>query len=757
MGVYCVVKHRKIRRSNLLRRYVSYNLCFVLIPVILLASVYYVNTKKQIIKEYELTHQYALDQTKDSIERRLNEFSVIAGQMSKDTLLTPFEMSHSYYGKIVGIDRLKTYFARTDFLDDIMLYYYGDDELYGSGGANSLKTFTDVSYDFVGQWDFTDFMQLLKSKKRFDTSPYQCYVKRKNGETNNLIVITTPCPPSAVSVFGTIVGFVNHNFFQSLLDAMPSDVTSSSFILDGEKRILFTTGDSFDFSQNEMIELTTSITGSSTYETMISGKRHSVLVKQSQQIGWYYVTVFPHDQFSKRFFSAQTPLLMIIIILCIMGIAFAVLLAFKNYRPIQKIYETLNINQLFNQKSNELLRINQAVQEIINNNQYMKTQLDDNKAIVIQSHLMNLLNGQIDENYDTLQTNLEQIGKQLSGPYFCVMVIRFPAKIKAEIRENIINILNTTQSQYAYALDIQYRNLIAVVFSLSSNDMDLNQLANNLSKSITTNFEIQPQIGVGQRYKKITQINESYVEAITAVETIIDDQTQHIIFFDGLLTSRFSGSYWYPSKDQLRLLQALRQGNIKSVNESIGEMYILIKSLCLPHNSIRLRFITSSIIIQLMPLIEDLKLDDSDQEINTLIHHAGLEDFFMKLKTFCQKLVKIFEDNKKREREELFDRIIAYIDKHYSNHSISLNSISDQFDITPSYLSRFFKENASVNFIDYLTDKRMTQARKLLLETDMKVRDIMEQVGYLDLASFTRKFTQLHGISPGRYRKEMNR
>lgn len=76
--------------------------------------------------------------------------------------------------------------------------------------------------------------------------------------------------------------------------------------------------------------------------------------------------------------------------------------------------------------------------------------------------------------------------------------------------------------------------------------------------------------------------------------------------------------------------------------------------------------------------------------------------------------------------------------------------------MTESYLSRFFRANCGINFIDYVTEKRMALASRLLRDTDLKVREVMENVGYSDLPSFTRKFRQVFAASPGNYRSAHN-
>ncbi|MDW7655847.1 MAG: AraC family transcriptional regulator, partial [Bacillota bacterium] len=98
------------------------------------------------------------------------------------------------------------------------------------------------------------------------------------------------------------------------------------------------------------------------------------------------------------------------------------------------------------------------------------------------------------------------------------------------------------------------------------------------------------------------------------------------------------------------------------------------------------------------------------------------------------------------------EQIKAYIDENFSDNNLCLSMLAEKFDMTPSGLSRFFRDNEGINFIDYLTNLRIKAACELLTNSDMTVSDIVKQVGYLDQPNFTRKFTQIIGVSPGKYR-----
>ena len=71
-----------------------------------------------------------------------------------------------------------------------------------------------------------------------------------------------------------------------------------------------------------------------------------------------------------------------------------------------------------------------------------------------------------------------------------------------------------------------------------------------------------------------------------------------------------------------------------------------------------------------------------------------------------------------------------------------------------SYFSTVFKKKTGKSFIGYLTDYRMDQASRLLIETNDKSYMIAKQVGYTDPNYFSYVFKRRFGVSPSRYRTE---
>lgn len=99
--------------------------------------------------------------------------------------------------------------------------------------------------------------------------------------------------------------------------------------------------------------------------------------------------------------------------------------------------------------------------------------------------------------------------------------------------------------------------------------------------------------------------------------------------------------------------------------------------------------------------------------------------------------------------------ISNYIEAHYAN-PITLAHLSDQFYISPYYLSRVFKEISGFSFIEYLNHIRMKEAQRLLRDTEWKVTRIAEAVGFDSIAYFGRVFKETVHLSPLQYRRMQN-
>ncbi|MEK3722401.1 MULTISPECIES: AraC family transcriptional regulator [unclassified Paenibacillus] len=96
--------------------------------------------------------------------------------------------------------------------------------------------------------------------------------------------------------------------------------------------------------------------------------------------------------------------------------------------------------------------------------------------------------------------------------------------------------------------------------------------------------------------------------------------------------------------------------------------------------------------------------------------------------------------------------IVQYINKNYAQ-PMTLSGMSEQFYMSPYYMSRTFKEITGFTFIEYVNMTRIREAQLLLRESTRKIIDIADSVGFENIAHFGRMFKKLTKLTPHEYRK----
>jgi YesN/AraC family two-component response regulator len=102
----------------------------------------------------------------------------------------------------------------------------------------------------------------------------------------------------------------------------------------------------------------------------------------------------------------------------------------------------------------------------------------------------------------------------------------------------------------------------------------------------------------------------------------------------------------------------------------------------------------------------------------------------------------------------LIDKLISYLENNYSDSNFSVQEMADYFNLSINYLSSYFKEQTNENIINYITYLRIEKAKHLLVSTDLSIKNIAESSGYYNVSSFIRRFKQVTGVTPGKYRKD---
>ncbi|MBP1991892.1 response regulator transcription factor [Paenibacillus eucommiae] len=121
-----------------------------------------------------------------------------------------------------------------------------------------------------------------------------------------------------------------------------------------------------------------------------------------------------------------------------------------------------------------------------------------------------------------------------------------------------------------------------------------------------------------------------------------------------------------------------------------------------------------------------------------------------------QWVTALIEQNAPEKQEgQVLSRAKQYIRENL-HKPLSLAEAGKATYVSPHYLSRLFRERAGTTFLEYLTELRMEEAKRLLKEPGIKIYEVAEQVGYGSWKHFSRTFKERTSYGPAEYRKEVS-
>lgn len=145
----------------------------------------------------------------------------------------------------------------------------------------------------------------------------------------------------------------------------------------------------------------------------------------------------------------------------------------------------------------------------------------------------------------------------------------------------------------------------------------------------------------------------------------------------------------------------------------------------------------------------------SSKNLQPLIHRImGAEDMKSLLECFEKALTSLSQEIGTGGSGNIIRRVYYYMEKNYDK-DLKLETIARNFNYNSAYLGKLFRKEMGESFNNALDIIRITNARRLLKETNLKVYQISEQVGYGSIDYFYIKFKKYVGISPKEYRKNL--
>jgi two-component system response regulator YesN len=131
----------------------------------------------------------------------------------------------------------------------------------------------------------------------------------------------------------------------------------------------------------------------------------------------------------------------------------------------------------------------------------------------------------------------------------------------------------------------------------------------------------------------------------------------------------------------------------------------------------------------------------------------GSDSLLELLDRLVDEITKVNQQTRASGMKSSSDQLKDYLQLHYSEPDISLNTVASALSFSVSYISLLLKKQGT-SFTKYVTELRMEKAKELLANPDAKIIVVANEVGYNDPFYFSHCFKKFYGTSPADYRKK---
>lgn len=733
--------------SHLFYKYfLSYLLVFM-VPYIAISIILFQVAVRNLENQMVQANIHQIEQVRDLVDTNLRELNDIATKISLDYRLTPYKVTQPYLDR-EAIHELVRYKMYSSMIDEIILHFHQHDEMiYTTKGSSYITTFIERNF----QLDDDTIYQLNQAMK-IAQEPTLQIVKSQSSTPSQYVFITYPLPVNSLSSYGSVTFIIHENNFSQFIEYVFDHYDIATYIFSEQQELIGMYGNGEFPDLTKVIEV--AFEKNANKQPTIQHLHYTFSVVPSNVTGWTFVTVMPTEQFYKKMSTLKDSIILILVIIAIIGLVVVTFASFKQYKPLNLLVQFLRNND-WTKKIKKLDDIHSEIVSILEEKEQMKKELIAHKPFVQNQFLSNLLKGEINQAQLSIQTIQENFRELLQCKYVFVVAVSYKGKHEESFEQwdemtkelCIVSFENCT----GYGVELMTDDTIA--FIVYSNDHTITEkqqrtFIQKLENELIEKNTIVPHIGVGKVYEGIQWINHSFIEAMTALENNLLNQQNHVVFYDNIVTEEWE-VLWLPEERRIKLIQSLKQGDGEVAEKTLGEIFSFLRSK--KSNSL-LTYVCFDIINTIIKTSLELEIELNSEHIKELSKFTSLVELenvaLLVIKEICQEV-----DQRKESRNyHLRDQIMEYIQQNYKDHTLSLDSIAEYFHISSPYLSRFIREQTGSTFTQFVWELRVKDVQHQLIHTNRPIKEIVQDVGYIDVSNFTRKFRTEVGMTPSQYR-----
>ena len=275
-------------------------------------------------------------------------------------------------------------------------------------------------------------------------------------------------------------------------------------------------------------------------------------------------------------------------------------------------------------------------------------------------------------------------------------------------------------------------------------------------------------LAVGRPVERLSQIQKSYHTASRAFsQRYLYDE--NVLFYDEMETMEQRGNATdaednaYLQKVDVNalnpaILQKFLSNGLQEETENFVKDYFYaigqepMESLVFRNYVIlNVRFSVLSFLNGLGCNTDEIEPEDTEEVLTE--SGKSMESAIAYAENVISRAITLRDQNSGNKNRSILKTAVDFIDSHYMEEDISLNTVANVANVSSNHFSALFSQNMGQTFIEYLTTLRMNKAKELLRCTGMRSSEIAGGIGYKDAHYFSYLFKKTQGMTPSDYRK----
>ena len=389
---------------------------------------------------------------------------------------------------------------------------------------------------------------------------------------------------------------------------------------------------------------------------------------------------------------------------------------------------------------NEFDYIQLVLNESIKENSSIRKNVRSYRKTMFQQVSVLLFHGLI-RDHEEIQSILKVCGTGLYEEYFFIF------GLKADSAEQLERLDELFQGDIHYAMNEEGRKFLFVLCELPCFDFNMKmrrELADKL-QAVLGDIDIRcEQMVMSQVYNHISMTNYAYLEVLSILENNAGRRSGILCWeewakFSSKVGARFGDAYLKAFREAVsdrdyhhasEILKASMHQEAKMGDKRFLR-YMLLQSMMLELNSMY-----------------------EEEEHQTMLYELGAVDLdnVAEFEAVMKRILQEYCKQESGQTENDFDKILQFVEKNYMSYDLSLEKVADYAGISKVQMSKLFKKQTGVGYIDYVTMLRMEKAKELLRYTNMSIKDVFLKVGYIDTTNASKKFKVYFNITPSQWR-----